>query len=279
MTKVITLSQAADIVKNGDMVALGGNVLHRAPMAMVRELVRKGRKGLKIVKTAGAIDVDMLCFGKCVDSVDAGFISYETEFGLATHYRRSVENGMVKANEHACYTVICALRASMMGVPFMPVKGLKAGDLLKFADYYKIIQDPFGGEKITVVRALVPDVAVIHVQESDKYGNARILGPKYEDILLSRASKKVIVTAENIVSQTKVCAGGAENIDIPHFLVTAVVHAPGGAAPCSCPSFYDIDRKAVETFKALEDEDALTRYLSVWERKDRRGGNGKAVSI
>lgn len=278
MSKLVTLTQAASIIKDSDMIAFGGNVLHRAPMAMVRELIRQGKKDLRVVKTAGAMDVDMLCLGGCVTSVDAGFISYETEFGLASHYRKAVESGTIKANEHACYTVISALRAAQMGVPFMPVKGMCTGDLLKVADYFKVIQDPFSGEQITVVRALNPDVAVIHVQEADREGNARILGPKYEDVLLSRASKKVIITAETIVSGIK-ATNNPESIDIPHFLVTAVVHAPGGAAPCSCVSFYDIDRRSIESFKAITNKDGLIEYLASYERKDRRGIDGKAGVI
>jgi glutaconate CoA-transferase subunit A len=275
MNKIVTLTQAASIIKNGDTIALGGNVLNRAPMAMVREIIRHNIKNLKIIKTAGAMDVDMLCLGECTSSVDAGFISYETEFGLALNYRKAVEHGRVKANEHACYTVICGLRAAQMGVPFMPVKGMCAGDLLEAAEYFKTVKDPFGGGTVTVVKALVPDVGIIHVQEADKEGNARIIGPKYEDVLISRSSKKIIITAENIVSELK-AIGNPERIDIPHFLVTAVVHAPGGASPCSCPSYYDIDKKDIRVFKKLSSKDEITGYLTAWERRDRRGSSGKA---
>lgn len=277
MSKVITLVQAAELIIDGDMVALGGNVLHRAPMSMVRELVRHQKKGLRIVKTAGAMDIDLLCLGGCAASVDAGFVSYETEFGLASSYRKAVESGTVKANEHACYTVICALRAAQMGVPFMPVKGLCTGDLLKVAEYFRIIQDPFSGEQITVVKALNPDVAVIHVQEADMEGNVHIIGPKYEDVLISRAAKKVIVTAERIVPVGRY-SRNPENIDIPGFLVNAVVHVPNGAAPCSCFHFYDIDRRTIEAFKALSNKESLAEYLITSEWIDRRGF-GKAGGI
>lgn len=269
-----TLSEAASVVKDGDMVAFGGNVLHRSPMAMVRELVRQNKKGLRLVKTAGAMEVDMLCLAGCVSSVDAGYISYETEFGLATFYRKAVENGIVKANEHACYTVICALRGGQMGVPFMPVKGLAAGDLLKVNDYFQVIQDPYGSGNTTVVKALNPDVAVIHVQEADCEGNSRILGPKFEDVLMSRAAKKVIITAESIVPTSKAVSNPG-NIDIPGFLVTAVVHAPRGAAPCSCPSHYDIDRNVVKMFKSLSGKEDLDAFVGRYEKSDRSGIGGR----
>ncbi|MCM0649225.1 CoA transferase subunit A [Clostridium swellfunianum] len=267
--KVITLEEAGSIVKDGDMVAFGGNVLHRAPMAYTRELIRQGKKELKVVKTAGAHEVDILCAAGCVQSVDAGFISYETEYGLANHYRKAVQSGVVKANEHACYTVISALRAAAYGVPFMAVKGLMYGDLLAYNDYFKVVEDPFSGEPITLVKALNPDVGVIHVQECDAKGNCRIYGPKFDDVLISRASKKLIVTTEQIVPESKM-AMNAEFVDIPHFLVSAVVHVQNGAAPCSCPKKYDIDKSVLNKFIAMKDEKGLEEYLKVYEAKDRK---------
>jgi glutaconate CoA-transferase subunit A len=265
--KLVSLSEAAALVRDGDRVALGGNVLHRAPMAFVRELARQGKKGLKLVKTAGAHDIDLLCAAGCVAEVDAGFVSYETEFGLASHYRKAVESGAVKANEHACYTVIGALRAAATGAPFMPVVGLKTGDLIKENDYFTIIPDPFGGVHVPVVKAIVPDVAVIHVQEADAAGNAVIHGPKYEDVLMSRAAKSVIITAERIVS-AQAFRQRPEQVDIPGFLVAAVVHAPRGAAPCACDRAYEADIRALERFKKMA-ADQIGDYLAEYEKSDR----------
>lgn len=266
-SKMISLEDAAGLIHDGDRISFGGNVLHRAPMAMVRELARQRRKNLRIVKTAGAHDIDLLCAAGCVESVDAGFVSYETEFGLAMHYRKAVEAGRVTGNEHACYTVICALRAAAAGAPFMPVIGLKAGDLLAVADYFQVIQDPFSGEPVTVVQAIVPDVAVVHVQEADDLGNAVIYGPKFEDALMSRAARKVIITTEKVVPRSKIRMR-PDLVDIPGFLVSAVVHAPRGAAPCSVEKSYDADTKAIERFKKLKAEE-MDVYLREYETKDR----------
>ncbi|MEY8351821.1 CoA-transferase [Lachnospiraceae bacterium 54-53] len=270
MSKVMTLQEAAARIHDGDVLGLGGNVLHRAPMAMVRELVRQKKKNLKLVKTAGAMDVDLLCFGGCAASVDAGFISYESEYSLAGHYRKAVEEGIVKGNEHACYTVISALRAASYGVGFMPVKGLSVSDLIDANDYFMRIEDPFTKEPVTAVKAIKPDVAVIHVQEADEEGNARITGPLFEDVLLSRAAGKVILTAEKVV-HGQVFTGSAKKADIPHFLVEGVVRVPKGAAPGSCPGLYEIDRKNIDKFKALKDSDGLQAYLRAFEKADYRG--------
>lgn len=272
LSKVMSIQEAIALIQDNDMVTIGGNVLHRAPMAACREIVRQNKKNLKIVKTAGGHDVDILCAAGCVQSVDAGFISYETEFGLATHYRKAVESGVVKGNEHACYTAICALRAGAYGVPFMPVKGLNTGDLIPYNDYFKVVEDPFGSGPITLVKALNPDVAIIHVQECDKNGNARIYGPKFDDVLMSRASKKIIITTESIVDEFKTKTN-SEFIDIPGFMVSAVVHTPNGSSPCSCYKKYDIDSTSIENFKKIKNKDQLDQYIKGYELRDRKEVN------
>lgn len=266
--KIMSLDKAAKLVNSGDMIAFGGNVLHRAPMAFTRELIRQNTKELKVVKTAGAHEVDILCGADLVSSVDAGFISYESEFGLANFYRKSVQDGIVKGNEHACYTVISALRAASYGVPFMPVRGLKYGDLLIKNDYFKMVEDPFGDGPITLVKALNPDVCVIHVQECDEDGNSIIYGPKFDDVLMTRASKKVIITTEKIVSKDKIKQNNMI-VDIPGFLVSAVVVAPKGAVPCSCFGEYEINKNILSQFMKFKTKDEVSAYVKAFEVQDR----------
>ena len=115
---------------------------------------------------------------------------------------------------------------------------------------------------------------MIHVQEADEDGNGRITGPLFEDVLLSRAAKNVILTAEHIVPGS-LLASGAKKADIPHFLVGGVVHAAKGAAPCSCAGNYDIDAKGIGIFKEIIDQEGLAVYLSAYEKADRRGWGGK----
>ena len=268
--KRISMKEAAALLRDGDMLALGGNTLHRAPMAFVRQLVEDGKKNLRLLKTAGAHDVDLLCAGECVASVDAGFISYETEYGLAGFYRRAVQSGAVIANEHACYTVICALRAAASGAPFMPVRGLVVSDLFRVNPAFSVVEDPFGTGPVAVVKALRPDVAVVHVHRCDAEGNAVIDGPRFEDELLSRAAKTVILTAEEILPAGSAKLG-IEKAHIPGFLVSAVVHAPKGAAPCACYGKYEPDDKGLKAFAALEKPEDIRNFAV-------RYGRGRAYA-
>lgn len=262
MSKVTSIEKAIGIIKDGDIVAIGGNVLHRVSHVAVREIIKQGRKNLELIKTAGAHDVDILCAVDAVKAVAAGYISYETEYGLCNHYRKAVEGGKVEAKEHACYTVISGLRAAVQGVPFMPVRGMVGSDLIE-ARGFKFVKDPYTGEELVAAQAIKPDVAIIHVQEADIYGNARILGPKYEDAIMAKAAKKVIITCERIVD-TKEFTDCPERTDIQDFLTTCVVEIPGGAKPGSCAGFYNIDRKKLDEFKKIKSKEYILDFVNTY---------------
>ncbi|SET24818.1 glutaconate CoA-transferase subunit A [Natronincola peptidivorans] len=266
--KLVSIEDAVQLIKDQDTIALGGNVLHRSPHAFVREMARQGRKNIKAVKTAGAHDIDLLCAFDVIQEVSAGFISYETEYGLAQHFRKAVEGGRVEAKEHACYTVIAGLRASVYGVPFMPVRGMVGSDLIS-ARGFKTVEDPYTGETVVAVERIRPDWAILHVQQADIEGNAKIIGPKYEDVLMSRAAKNVIITAERIVN-SETLEKLPELTDVPGFLVKAVVHVPGGGKPGTCAGMYDLDKASLDKFKQLKTEEELRDYLDSFKSKDRK---------
>jgi glutaconate CoA-transferase subunit A len=247
-SKLTTLTDAIASVEDGNRVALGGNTLHRGPFAAVHEIVRQGKRELEIVKTAGAYDVDLLCGTGCASSVSAGFVGFETVYGLAPSYRRAVESGQVTAREHACYTVIAGLRAAIQGVPFMPIAGLQGSDLLAARDF-RTVADPYTGEPVVAVPALRPDVAILHVQEADELGNGRIAGTRFEDVLMAQAARRVIVTAERIVDGSTF-EEAPETVAIPAVYVDAVVEVPRGAWPGSCAGLYDYDADYLTAYVA-----------------------------
>src|SRR5688572_21504490 len=127
--KRATLEEVIASVPDGARLALGGNTLHRGPCAAVHEIVRQQKRGLEVVKTAGAYDVDLLAATGCATSASVGFVGFETVFGMAPGYRRAVERGDLEVKEHACYSVIAGLRAAIQGVPFMPIAGMHGSDV------------------------------------------------------------------------------------------------------------------------------------------------------
>jgi glutaconate CoA-transferase subunit A len=258
--KVTGLEEVIKSIPNGATLALGGNTLHRAPVAAVHEIVRQGKRNLEVVKTAGAYDIDLLAGAGCVSRVSAGFVGFENLFGMAPNYRRAVERGDVTVNEHACYSVIAGLRAAIQGVPFMPIAGMTGSDLLEARDF-RTVTDPYTGTNVVAIPSLVPDVAIIHVHEADNFGNARIHGTLFEDILMAKAARSVILTAERIVDGRDFELN-PDSVSIPAFITSAVVEAPRGAWPGSCAGDYDIDTKYLtEYIAASKDEPTFQRFV------------------
>ena len=258
--KTTSLAEAISDVPDGARVALGGNTLHRGPCAAVHEMVRQAKRGLEIVKTAGAYDVDLLCGTGCACAVSVGFVGFETAFGLAPSYRRAVERGLVEAKEHACYSVIAGLRAATQGVPFMPIAGMTGSDVPSVRGFRRLV-DPYTGQEVVVIPALVPDVAIVHVHEADAQGNARIVGTRFEDVLMVQAARRVILTAERIVDGAAFEAA-PETVTIAGFMVDAVVEAPHGAWPCSCAGLYDYDAEYLAGYVAASrDEASFQRFV------------------
>ncbi len=127
----------------------------------------------------------------------------------------------------------------------MPVKGVLGSSLVPLHEKegtWKVSEDPFSGEKIVLVKAIIPDVAIIHVNKADEEGNSEIQGPLYEDEFKAKAAKKVIITAEEIVPKTYFY-GKRPTINSEY--VTAVVHTYKGAEPTSMYPLYDADYEGI----------------------------------
>ena len=256
MTKRISLEEAVSFVRDGDVLAIGGNTLHRAPIAFVHRLIHAGTRGLEIVKTAGSYDIDVLCAAGVAAEVSAGFVGYETPFGMAPAYRRAVETGKVLAKEHVCASVIAGLRASLQGVSFMPMAGLTGSDL-PAARGFAWLENPYGTGRVIAIPAISPDVAIIHVHEADDFGNARILGSPFEDVIMAQAAKKVVITAERVVDRLNPL-----EVTISGLYVDAVVEAPSGAHPLSCPDRYEWDAAWLASWvEAAQTDEAARSFI------------------
>jgi glutaconate CoA-transferase subunit A len=255
--KVKTIEEAASLISDGQRLAMGGLLLQRIPAAFARELARQEKKGLKVMKTGANYDFDLLCFAGCLEEVAAGYVSFEAEFGLAPNFRRAVQEGKVQFEENSCYTVISSLRAAAFGVPFMPIADLGESYLV---NKFKIVNNPYGNGEVLTVPAIYPDWAVLHVQKADEEGNAIIYGPVFEDIFMTRAARKIILTTEKIVSRDEM-SRESDLAVIPGFKVAAVVETPKGALPGACYPYYDYSSEHVKEYLSIKDLDGLKRYL------------------
>ena len=246
--KRASLDELVTHVKDGDWVAVGGGLSSREPMALLRALIRAGRKNLQVVGSAHGIDVDMLCGAGAVSRSAESYVGFEQDFGMAPNYRRACESGAVAVADSCCYTVVQQLRAAAFGLPFMPIRSVRGTSFAAMHPEYLPMKCPFTGEDLLLLPALQPDVALIHAQYGDAHGNLRIEGPPVTDILAARASKKVIATVERIVSNHELQALGGANV--PYFYVAALAEVPMGAHPTACYPMYAYDRPHTAAYYA-----------------------------
>jgi glutaconate CoA-transferase subunit A len=238
-SKLVALDRAAVLVRDGAVVALGGGLSARLPMALVRQLIRQGRRGLHVVGSAHGIDVDLLVAAGVIAVCEESYVGFEQDLGLAPAFRRAAESGTIEVRESCCATILMQLRAAEFGLPFLPVRGIRGSDIRRLHPEYGEVRCPFTGETLIAVPPLRPDVALLHALLADRRGNLHLEQPYVLDERFAAASRLVVATAERIVGTEEVAAAG---ITIPGYLVAAVSEVPFGAHPSSCYPAYAYDR-------------------------------------
>jgi glutaconate CoA-transferase subunit A len=142
----------------------------------------------------------------------------------------------------------------------MPVAGLDGSDIPALNGWQRV-SDPYGsGRKVFVVPAIRPEVAVLHVNEVDEDGNARLYGSPQWDRIMSRSAASVLITAEKLVSRSRI-EEQPEMTLVPDFMVRAAAIVPQGAWPASMYPNYGIDLAAVERYLD-PGEEALARHFA-----------------
>ncbi|MGC8606177.1 MAG: CoA transferase subunit A [Vulcanisaeta sp.] len=247
--KLMSIEESLDLINNGDEIAIGGMSFHRNPMAMAIAIARSNKRDLALVDREPGLAFDLLTISGRVRRIRAAMVTFE-HFGIAPGFRRMVESGEVEFIEDVCEGVMAGLRAGSYGFPFMPSAIALDSDLVPLnvkRGIWKIIKDPFNDQELIAVKAIRPDVALVHAHRADEKGDIEIYGPKYEDLLKIQAAKRVIVTAEEIVSEDYF-REHPELLTIPGFMVTAVVHSPKGAWPTSMYGYYRADYDVIKKY-------------------------------
>ncbi|WP_456370222.1 CoA transferase subunit A [Geoglobus sp.] len=240
-------------VSDGDYLAYDFSSLTRGPQSLIREIIRQGKKHLWICAKFTLLESVLLAGAGCVDRIDVGFL------GFGPYIARKVQNGEVKVYDWSNGSITYRLIAGAMGIPFIPARDLLGTDTFRKSGAMAV-KDPFTGKPVALLPALNPDVAVIHVQEADIYGNARVYGPTVATLETAMASKKVIISAERIVETIEFRKEPNMTI-IPYYLVDAVVHAPFGAYPGGTQGYYEMDSEHYLMLSSIREEEDMQRYL------------------
>jgi len=236
--KVMSLEEAARLVKDGDAVGIGGSTLSRTPMAMIWALIRAGRKRLFCSRSIMSSEGELLFGSGASDHVLTSWFSQGIVWGVSKVMRLYTESRRARFEEWSHMAVGMRFRAGAMGVPFLPMRSMLGSDLIGRLPEVKQIDCPFTGEKLALVPALNPDVALIHVQRCDPYGNAQMDGLQFMDVDLAMAANRVILTTERIVSNDQI-RRAPDQTKIPFLAIDAVVEVPFGCAPHECYGVYE----------------------------------------
>jgi glutaconate CoA-transferase, subunit A len=277
MSKLVSMREAiAEFVPDGASVALGLQMEQMIPFAAGHEIIRQKRRGLTLIGPISDILFDQLIAAGCAERVIAAWVG-NVMMGSAYNFRRGVEQGSLKVVNLTNFSLALALQAAAMGVPFLPTRTALGSDVARDNDFFAEIESPFadakpdgsstrpgGHSKLHAVRALSPDVAIVHLQRADCDGNAHCWGNFGVMIEGVRAAKRVIVVAEEIVN-AEVIASDPNRTVIPGFMVHAVVECRYGAHPSPVQGYCSRDnaffRQYHENTKTLRDSEA---WLQRW---------------
>lgn len=263
LDKIMTEKEAVTrFVKDGDYIGIELYGTVRSPMSLVREIIRQGFHKLKCAGQ-GVFESDLLAAANTIKQLDWTYIGFEV-YGLSKNARNSVESGYVDALvEWSNAALSWRFKAAAMGVPFLPTRVMLGTDTYKFSAA-KVAECPFTGQKLCLLPALILDAGFIHVSRADKYGNCQIDGISGFAAEMARASKRLIISAEEIVDEDVIRSQPDKTI-IPYYCVDAVVEAPFGAHPGEMTDCYERDEDHIRSYiKATKDPSDLQNYLASW---------------
>jgi len=261
--KVMSLSEAVQLVKDGDHVASGGCHYSRTPMAALWEIIRRKKRGLTYSRSITSTEGDLLLVSGAVKHVITSWFSPGVTWGVSRVMRHYMENKLAVFEEWSHMSLGLRYRAGGMGVPFLPARSMMGSDLAPRLPGLKFMDCPYTGEKLALVPALNPDVAILHAQRCDPYGNVQSDGLPFMDQDIALAANKVIVTTERVISNEQV-RRAPDLTKIPFFCVDAVVEIPYGCLPHECYGEYEPDFVNMDLYVKLmmgEGPEGVCRYL------------------
>lgn len=268
-SKLISLDEAVAWVTPGTHLCVGGFSFHNRPAAFVRALVKR-RVGDLVLSSApsSGYDADLLIGAGLVRRTLLASVSFE-HLGQAPSYRRAAEEGTIELVECEEATIVGGLMAAAEGLPAHPVRSLRGSEIARVSPLAARTVE-LDDEAFYLVPALRPDVAVLHAQQADRFGNLRMLGGVFCDRLIAKASRRVIATVDELVPPEEI-AREPQRTTIPGYMVDAVVEVPWGAHPTSSHGRYLHDEEHLRAYLAAADatrrdptSNALAAYIRAY---------------
>ena len=263
MPKVMSLSDAiAQFVHDGDTLYAAG-FTHLIPFAAGHEIIRQRKKDLTLARATPDLIYEQMVAAGCARKV---IFSYSGNPGVGSLrlIRKEMEAGRLEYEEYSHFAMITRLTAGASGLPFLPMRPTGSDDLRRANPQYRTTTCPYTGAELVTVPALNPDVAIIHAQRADRQGNAQFWGIIGEQKEAAFASKKVILTVEEIVDESVIRSDPNRTL-IPDFIVSAVCEVPFAAHPSYAQGYYDRDNPFyLEWDRISASQEAAQAWLGEW---------------
>ncbi|MDL2289137.1 glutaconate CoA-transferase [Clostridia bacterium OttesenSCG-928-F22] len=281
MKKFMTVEEAVkQFVQDGDSITIGGATTNRKPYAVIREVIKQGKKNLYLHGCVSGGDADMLIGAGCCTAYVNSYCANSGYSQVSRRYRRQIEEGKLLFEDYSLDVHAALYHAGAMGFPFIAVKHMLGSDLVNKVGISEEVrkqhpklppkklmigENPFNpGEKLCYIPVPEIDVAIVHVHMASPDGTARINGMVFEDLDMIMQAKKVILSCEEIVTDEEIRRHPTLN-QIACILPDAIVHTPYGAHPSQMYGMYDYDRDYLRYYDAVGKEDALyDEYLKEW---------------
>ena len=263
-SKVVSISEAVALIHDGDNLTLSGFAHSLAPVALVREIIRQGKQDLELTSMGECWAADLLSGAGCLSRVRLSNYMFEG-FGRCMNFSRAAQQGDLEVEDYSHFGITSRLFAGALGISYLPTKVMSGTDIVHKKSFDKgkvlVANCPFTDEPHMLVQAIQPDVAVIHASRADKEGNTQLFGMTSIIDEQARASRKVIVSVEEVV-ETDVIARKPELTILPGFVVDAVVEIPYGAHPAGMFRYYNYDHAHIQYYWDLSRrEETFRDYL------------------
>ncbi|MCD8350924.1 MAG: hypothetical protein LUC93_09985 [Planctomycetaceae bacterium] len=262
-SKLKSLHDAVSAIPDGAKLAIGGSLIRKCPMALVREIVRQKKRDLTIYAWSAGMDFDMLIGAGCVKEAWSSYVGLFTA-GMAKNFRRAVEQKKIRFVDISESCAMDKFRAGTFGLPYAISRVPLHSDLLKNPEFKEVVC-PFTGEKLVAMEAFKPDVSIIHAHRADTYGNVQLdtirMMDNETDIYIARCGKHTIVSVEELVPEEEIIRTPTQTM-LPKLFIQTVCNVPHGAHPNSCDTRYDFDQAHADYYQECSaTAEDFARYL------------------
>lgn len=253
-------------IEDGDSIGMGAALEAAIPFAVGHEIIRQKKKDLTLIGPISDMLFDQIIGSGCVKKVIAAWVG-NVIMGVGYNMRRAIEEGVprkIEIEDYTNFTISLALHAGALGIPFIPTRSLLGTGMMSEAQPFKEMECPYTREKLALVPALKPDVAVVQAQRADEEGNTHFWGGSGVTKEAALGARKVLVVAEEIVSK-KVIRRDPNRTLIPGFLVSAVIQEPWGAHPSPMQGYYNRDHEKYMSYhRESKEREGYLKWLEKW---------------